>query len=206
MSPVSSPEVAGVAAAGTVRDAVAAATDRAMADVRAWQRTVEARIERVEGTMGELIAHARAAAAAACAQPAPAPVAAAPTPFVPQQALVAQQSPAAAPIAPTPPAEPAAQAAPAAVAPVEHAAQRPRYHSIAPGPDYPVIASVAPAQTSPWADVAAGGGFDPNDPDMMAVSGAARKRRLAFVVIFILVVGIGGLIAMMIASQAAHGL
>ena len=77
MSPVSSPEGVGMVGPEALRETVSAATEQAMAGLRAWQRSTEARIDRMELAIGELVAHARAAAAGPAAQPAPVAAAAA---------------------------------------------------------------------------------------------------------------------------------
>ena len=171
-----------------LRETVAAAMEQAMAGVRAWQRSTEARIDRMEVAIGELVAHARAAAGAPTAPQAPVAASTVQSPFVSQ-------------------AQPIMQSPPAAATPVEPPAPRPRYHSIAPGPDYPVIVATAPPVRVSWADASgSGAAYDPLDPDMMLLSGGRRRRRITFVALFLLVVGVVGLIALAIASQAAHGL
>jgi len=193
MSPVSSPEAVGMLGPEALRETVAAATEQAMAGMRAWQRSTEARIDRLELAIGELIAHARTAAAApavaaTAASAAPGPAPATQNPFVSQAPAVVQS-------------------APATAAPVEAPAPRARYQSIAPGPDYPVIVATTPPVRVSWADASgSGAAYDPLDPDMILLSGGRRRRRITFVALFLLIVGVVGLVALAIASQAAHGL
>jgi hypothetical protein len=189
MSPVSSPEGDGPLAAEAIRDAVAAATDHAMAGVRTWQRAIEGRIDRIEGTLGELVALARAASAAPIAPRAPAPtVAAAPVAHHP----AVQAFPAVQPQVVQPPVE--VQASPIAAAPA---------------PVYPVTqppAALAPVQYVMNAATVPSYSNEPYDVDIGALDGSRRKRRIAFVAILLLVLGVGGLVTLAIVSQAAHGL
>jgi hypothetical protein len=188
MSPVSSPEGEGPLAAEAIRDAVGSATDHAMAGVRTWQRAIEGRIDRIEGTLAELVALARAASAAPIAPRAPAPtVAAAPVTHHPAvQAFPAVVQP-----------EVPVQPAPIAAAPA------------APSPVYPVTqppAALAPVQYVMNAATVPSYSNEPYDLDIGALDGSRRRRRIALVAILLLVLGVGGLVTLAIVSQAADGL
>jgi hypothetical protein len=49
-------------------------------------------------------------------------------------------------------------------------------------------------------------GVESFDLDIGALDGGRRKKRIATVAFLLLLIGVGGLIAMMVASQAKHGL
>jgi hypothetical protein len=208
MSPVSSPSGEGAIAAEALRETVAA-TEQAVAGMRAWQRGMESRVDRMELAIAELLVHARAPAPVAPRAPGATVIQA---PAVPHHAAAVQAfpavqqqpltqtavmatvaMPAGAPAAPTPTATPPTPPPPAVVQPT-------------------LIVPVQ--QAAPLAMAAAGYVVPQNlsypddrfDIDIGALNGGRRKRRIAIVALLILVLGVGGLVTLAIVSQATHGL
>ncbi len=73
---------------------------------------------------------------------------------------------------------------------------------------YPVIESMPPPPPGPSWQVRPPmpSGVESFDLDIGALDGGRRKKRIATVAFLLLLIGVGGLIAMMVASQAKHGL
>jgi hypothetical protein len=222
MSPVSSPEGVDAIPTDVLRETAARVTEQAVAGVRVWQRTIEARLERIELAVAEMANTSRVASASAVArsplQPAtlaqPLQSVTSTQPLPVQSPLAAASYVAAQPAAPSyvaaQPAAPsyvAAQpAAPASPLPPPRAA-------MGSAPAFTVVDPVTPAVRASLHSVTyemrqslPSYAVDPHDPELMALSGGRRKKKIAFVAVLIVILGVGGLVAMAIASQAAHGL
>jgi hypothetical protein len=195
MSPVSAPDA--TAQEETFGEAVRAAVDAALASSRVAQREVEARLGRLEIAIRDLqlADHARAAtyAGAMATQGAP-PL----RPHLPTLPMGAQEPapPAVFPQAPPPPA-PAAPIAPP-IANTALVAAAPPAHSSPPV----AVAAPKPAYVIPTYD------DEPFDMSMLpdGLDGRRRKKMIVSFALVVAVLGLGGLIAMAVASQAVHGL
>jgi hypothetical protein len=221
MSPISSPE-----AIANVRETVNEAVDEALAAVRSGQRELESRLVRLEVALRELQLSDQARAATFSSTvgmhpavppvrghlptlpmggPLPAatmgagtpPLAPAPGVRAPLGAvtavMAAVQMPAPAP--PPAPIAPAAQAAP--LAPVQSAAALAPVISVQPAAPAYVMRQPLPAYDDEPFDLAMlPGGLD----------GRRRKLMARYILLALLVLGVGGLAVMAIASQAVHGL
>jgi hypothetical protein len=211
MSPVSSPEP--VDKEEGVRDAVKEALDQALAPIRSMQREIDARLGRLELSIRELELsdHARAASftapAAAPAAAPPLPPARAHQPTLPMGVGPAGAPPHQAPIAPV-----AALAPAVAPAPAPTPVASPIAASPPPAPPAPVQVdrSVGPFHSIPPTRpvLPLPGSDDPFDASMLPdeLNGGRRKKMMAVVALVVAVLGVGGLVALAIASQAVHGL
>jgi len=208
MSPISSPDVV-----THVRETVHEAVDQALATVRAGQRELESRLVRLEAALRDLQLSDQARAATFSStvgvqhpavppvrahlptlpMGAPLPAAGNVTAVMPAMAAPVP-SPAAAPVPPAAPLVAAPPASPVVVATPQAPAAAPAYVVRAPVPTY------TPQYTTH--------DDEPFDMSMLpgGLDGRRRKRVIGFVALALLVVGVGGLAVMAIASQAVHGL
>jgi hypothetical protein len=202
MSPVSSPDAAGQSE--EIRDAVEAAVDLALASTRAGQREIEARLTRLELAIRDLqlADQARAATFAGSIAAAPPPLAPmrAHQPTLPMGAGDPVRPPVAPVVQPVAPLAPAAPVVPLAAPLVAQAPAAP-VAVRAPAPIAPVPTYTLPPRSLDFDD-------EPFDVSMLpgGLDGGRRKRRIIAFALVLAVLGLGGLIALAVASQAVHGL
>ncbi len=193
MSPVSSPGGSSPSVEDAVRDAVSAMATQTWGNVRAWQQTIEARVNQIERGLADLAARGPVAPSA----PTP-PQAAATAPAV--------QVPAARP-AMHPPSIPvtfdASVGAAEPVVPKQEWTQ-PAQASAAVGAPPPFAGMAPSVAPPPMPDLPVGSGYDPDLPAFL--DGGRRRKRMITLAIVALLLGMSALVALAIASQAAHGL